>query len=542
MVIGIDLGTTFSVAAYVDKNGIPQVIPNRDGTNTMPSVVMFDHGEVIVGIQAKNNALTSPHNVAQFAKRHIGTEFAFPIVEDDTGEALYSPEDVSALILSRLKSDCEEFLGQEVTSAVVTVPAYFTDSQKNATIAAGKIANLNVLKIIHEPTAAAMAYGLNNKSEDKRKVLIYDLGGGTFDVTAAEIRGKEITVLASHGIRELGGFDFDNRLIEYAAKTILDETNIDVNEDAEDLQLLRQRCEEAKVALSTRRNYTFAMNVSGKKSKIEISREKFESLIMPILETTGDTIDTVLDEGNINANEIDKVLLVGGSSLIPAVGEYVRKKLGRAPSAEVNPHEAVAIGAAIYADSLDAYGPIESAESPKAADPAQPAPSSSQPKKGGYTIIDTNSHGFGVVVRENGILMNSVVIPRNQPLMKAFVKVYFSSADNQEEISIQVTEGEEDDLRYVNEIGESTINFNPHPKGSPIAVEFKYDENGMITGRIFDLYEVPYETNHDGYLIGGIESLDNPLFIGEVSIKREYALSEDDIEDKKRYLSSLTVQ
>jgi molecular chaperone DnaK len=541
MLIGIDLGTTFSVAAYVDKNGIPQVIPNRDGTNTMPSVVMFDQGEVIVGIQAKNNALTAPYNVAQLAKRQIGKKFEFPIDDDDGKERLYSPEEISALILRRLKSDAEDYLGQAITGVVITVPAYFDDAQKNSTVTAGKIADLNVLKILCEPTAAAIAYGLN-KADEHCKVLVYDLGGGTFDVTAAEIRGKEITVLAHHGHKALGGFNFDNELMLFAAKQITEQTNEDVQEDIEALQLLRQRCEEAKIALSTRKNYTFTMSLHEKKAKIEISREQFEKLIMPLIEMTGDSIDTVLEEGHIRMGEIDRVLLVGGSSLIPAVGEYVRQKLGIAPSAEVNPHEIVALGAAIFADSLADEESGDVPEDRVPSDAVQPIQSGNRPPKAAFTLVDKNAHGFGVVVRKNGVPVNSVVIPRNQPLMKAFVKVYFSSADDQEEIKVQVTEGEEDDLRYVREIGESTINFNPHPKGSPIAVEFKYDENGIITGRIFDLYKVPHETNKDGYLIGGIESLDNPLFIGDVRIQREYAFSEEDIDDKKKQISSLTVQ
>ena len=516
MFIGIDLGTTFSVAAYMDENGIPHIIPNRDGTNTMPSVVMFDQGEIIVGAQAKINAISEPDSVVQFAKQHIGTMNEF-LIDDGSGEEkLYSPEDISAIILKRIRQDCEEFLGKEVTGAVITVPAYFTDAQKNSTIAAGKIAGLNVLKVIHEPTAAAMAYGLNKPGEHYL-VLIYDLGGGTFDVTAAEINGKDITVRATHGQSQLGGFYFDNHLIGYSANQIKEVTGIDIHENGsiDDLQLLRQRCEDAKIALSTRQNYSFSFNLQGSKAKVELSRKQFEQLLLFDLETTGDSIDIVLEDGEISKDEIDKVLLVGGCSIIPMVGEYIHKKLGIKPSAEVNPHEIVAIGAAICANSFT-----------------------------GNNLIDRNAHPFGVVVRSKstGDLVNSVIIPRNQPLLKPFVKVYSSMVDNQEEIHIRVTEGENEDLRYVTIIGESTIELNLHPEGSPIAIEFKYDDNGIISGKVFDLYDVPHEVDDDGYLVGEISSLDGPLFMANVNIKRENALSEEEIEAKQHKLKSLDIQ
>jgi molecular chaperone DnaK len=544
MVIGIDLGTTFSVAAYVDNNGIPHVIPNGDGTNTTPSVVMFDYGEVIVGTQAKNNAVTSPYSVAQFAKRHMGTKFEFPIENESGEETLYSPEDISALILSKIKKDCEDFLGQPITGAVVTVPAYFTDAQKNSTIAAGKIANLNVLKVIHEPTAAAMAFGVNKQGENS-KILIYDLGGGTFDVTAAEVKGRDIAVLATHGNRNLGGFDFDNLLIEYASRIIKETAKVDVNEELEDLQLLRQRCEEAKIALSTRKNYNFTMAIQGKKVRVEITREKFEELIKPLLDTTGDSIDIVLDEGNLKVNEIDKVLLVGGSSIIPAVSDFVYKKLGIKPSTEVNPHEVVAIGAAICANSLDSADSLDSPmKTSEPSDNSEDIETLTRKKVEKYNLIDRNSHGFGVVVmgRDGCSQMNSIIIPRNQPLKKPFTKVYSSLEDNQEEVYLKVTEGEEEDINYVNIIGESTITLNPHPEGSPIAIEFMYDDNGIITGRVYDLFGVPHETNKSGYLIGTISDLRNSVFMAEVTIKREFELTDDDIDKKKKHLTMLSIQ
>jgi molecular chaperone DnaK len=547
MVIGIDLGTTFSVAAYVDKNGFPRVIPNSDGQNTTPSVVMFDHGEVIVGVQAKNNAMTSPYSIAQFAKRHIGEKFKF-VIDDESGtESTYSPEEISAIVLKKIKLDCERALDEEVTGAVITVPAYFSDAQKNATITAGKIAGLEVLKIIHEPTAAAIAFGLD-KAENKTKVIIYDLGGGTFDVTAAEIDGKNISVLASDGLRTLGGADFDNKLIEYAAGIIEEQTGIDPNEEPEDLQLLRQRCEEAKIALSTRTNYTFTMSLQRKKAKVDISRSKFEELIMPLIEMTGIPIDTVFEESGYSAKDFDKVLLVGASSIIPAVGEFVFRKLGIKPSSELNPHEVVAIGAAICANSIESYTEKKKRTKNPDADASDASSSVHETEminadhNDTYNLTEKNSHGFGVVIHDDGQPMNSVIIPRNQPLLKPFTKVYSTSSDDQTAIKVQVTEGEEADIDYVTIIGDAEMNLEPHPEGSPIAVEFRYDENGVIMGKVFDLFGVHYTTDEGGYLPGGVSALDNPKFIGEVVIKRKNEMSDEDIIEKKQSMTSLTIQ
>ena len=548
MVIGIDLGTTFSVAAYVDKNGTPKVIPNSDGQNITPSVVMFDHGEVVVGTQAKNNAVTSPYAIAQFAKRHIGDKFLFTPDDETDAKLKYTPEDISAIILKKIKQDCEKFLGEDVTGAVITVPAYFSDAQKNATITAGKLAGLEVMKIIHEPTAAAIAFGLD-KTERNTRVLIYDLGGGTFDVTAAEIDGKNISVLATDGIRSLGGADFDNKLIEYAAGVVEEQTGIDPNEEPEDQQLLRQRCEEAKVALSSRTNFTFTVSLQRKKAKVEISREKFESLIRPLVEMTGIAIDRVLEESGLIAKDFDKVLLVGGSAIIPSVGEFIHNKLGIEPSSEVNPHEVVAIGAAICANSIESF--IEKRENSETGDLTKNTPIVQSPEvstsnidnNDTYNLIERNTHGFGVVISDkNGKDMNSVIIPRNQPLMKTFTKVYSTVQDNQPAINLQVTEGEDTDIDYVAIIGDTTINLEPRPANSPIAVEFNYDENGVITGRVFDLFGVAYESIAGGYLSGDISSLDNPKFIGEVTIKRKNEMSDEDIDKKKQTLTLLSIQ
>jgi len=536
MVIGIDLGTTYSVAAYV-KDGKPCVIPNRDGTNTLPSVVMFEDGKAIVGAKAKANAVNDPYNAVQFVKRHIGTKHEFYIVDDDDNETVHSPESITAVILKRIREDCEKYLNEKVTGAVITVPAYFTDAQKDATIAAGKIADLDVMKVIHEPTAAALAYGLD-KSKESSLILIYDLGGGTFDVTAAEVKGKDIDVRATHGYRQLGGFDFDNKLIEDASKQINAKLQVDIFDMGyeKELQMLRENCEKAKISLSTHTEVSFTLDVGEEKVEINFTRAQFNALIMPFLEHTGDSIDVVLEEGMINKNEIKKVLLVGGSSQIPVIGDFIYEKLGIRPSSEVNPHEVVALGAALHAYYLSGGDHNVDNEDSSESQSSQHVES--------FSIKDRNAHAFGIRVRdmETGREINSVIIQRNQPLMKPFVKVYSSSRDQQEKLTLKVTEGESTNLELVTIIGEAQIKLNPHPKGASIAVEFMYDNNGIITGRIYDLFGVSYSEDENGYLIGDIATLDGALFIAEVSIKREFALSDDDIASEQRKLQLLSIE
>ncbi len=513
MIVGIDLGTTFSVAAYVDDNGTPHVITNRDGKNTTPSVVMFDDGEIIVGQQAKNNAQLDPMNVSQFVKRQMGNKDYY--FETDDGER-YSAEDISARILKRIREDCESVLNAKVDQAVITVPAYFNDAQRQATMDAGKIAGLDVMAVINEPTAAALAYGV--MKDDHQKVMVYDLGGGTFDVTIIEINEGKVRVLATHGNRNLGGFDFDNRLINYVAEQFMERTQIDIEDDDEAMQVLRSRCEEAKIALSNSEKYRVSISAQRcKPEKIEITRAKFEELIRSLILETEVSVDIALEESGLSPRDIDKVLLVGGSTRIPAVRDFIAAKMNTNPSGELNPDEAVAVGAAIYANDL-----VKQKMHGNGA--GGTGTSSTKDREIPMPVIqDVNSHGLGVVIsREDGTKGNSIIIPRNQPIPATASEVYATVVDNQTQIQLQVTEGDDDDLSYVNVIGTAEIKMNPHPAGSPVRVDLGYDQNGIVMGRVYDL-------------------VDN-VFVGEIVIKRDANMSEEELQSKVQRIQNEELQ
>ena len=502
MIIGIDLGTTFSVGAYADENGVAHVLSNRDGSNTTPSVVMFDEDEILVGIQAKNNASLSPSDVIQFVKRDMGNPKWFFL--SAKGEK-FTAEEISSLILKRIKEDCEEKLGEPVTEAVITVPAYFSDAQRQATIDAGKLAGLKVKAIINEPTAAAIAYGIDKLSEPQ-KVMVYDLGGGTCDVTIINISSGEIKVLATHGNRNLGGKDFDDSLIEYIKKQFKASTGLDINEDDEANQILRGKCEEAKIALSSREKFKIALSVMGKKFDTTITREKFEELISILVNETKIDVDIALEDSGLKPSDIDKVLLVGGSTRVPAVREFIEKRMNIKPSAELNPDEVVAIGAAIYARTLK--------------------PEPNDEKKHPVTIKDVNSHALGVVAimrDESGreYRANSVIIPRNQSIPSKGEQEYYTRSENITEILVEVTEGDDEDLEYVTIVGEALIHINPHPENSPVRVELGHDRNGVITCKVFDV-------------------TDN-CYIGNVEFKRKDNLSEDEVKSKTLKMDQISV-
>lgn len=477
MIIGIDLGTTFSVGAWTDNDGKTHVANSREGGNTTPSVVMFDDGEIVIGKQAKSNAELAPENVVQFVKRNMGNK-KYAFLTEDGKE--YTAEELSAMILKRVKEDCETCIGQPVTDAVITVPAYFSDAQRQSTIDAGKIAGLNVRAIINEPTAAALAYG-RSQSGKAQKVMVYDLGGGTFDVTIIEIKpDATIQVLATHGNRNLGGVNFDNALITYVREQFEEVTGVSLEEDDEAMQILRSRCEQAKQALSGSEKTSVVMSSQRKKAKIEVTREQFEELIMPLIEETEVDIDITLEDSGLSARDLDKVLLVGGSSRIPAVRNYVERKLNITPSAELNPDEVVAIGAAIYGHSLESQLPVPTGGTRGSGDLPNSAATCS-------IIQDVNSHGLGIVaVGEGNRLMNSILISRNQPIPTVARETFSTMIDNQELVELQVTEGDDDDLSYVTVIGTAEIHLPPHPAGSPLTVELSYDINGVVTGKVYD--------------------------------------------------------
>ena len=515
MIIGIDLGTTFSVGAWVDADGKPHVAPSRDGGHTTASVVMFEDGKVIVGKKAKDNAALDPYGVIPFVKRSMGKKGMTFFIDDKE----YSPEEISAMILKRVKEDCEAAIGEKVTDAVITVPAYFSDPQRKATSDAGKIAGLNVRMLINEPTAAALAY-VNTQSGKAQKVMVYDIGGGTFDVTIIEIcNGGKVQVLATHGNKNLGGVNFDNLLINYARDEFTRKTGIDISDDDEALQILRSRCEEAKKALSDSECTTITMTAKRKSAEIKITREMFEKMIAPLIEETEIDIDVTLEDSGLSPRELDKVLLVGGSSRIPMIKDFIRKKLNINPSDELDPDEVVAIGAAIYGSRLEAAEEkAETSQIPEKAD-SQEAQDAKIPDNRAKTEVlpitevlqDVNSHGLGVVANnpETNRMMNNILIPRNQPIPTSGRQTFATIFDNQERVEVQVTEGDDEELAYVSIIGTATIDLPPHPAGSPITIELGYDGNGIITGRVFDEIEKKY--------------------VGDIRIDRKANMSENEV-------------
>lgn len=524
MIVGIDLGTTFSAAAYIDADGRPQIIPNRDGQHTTPSVVMFDDDEIIVGQQAKNNAECDPNNVVQFVKRQMGNK-NYEFISDD--DQHYSAEDISARILKRIVEDCQAFLGEEVKQAVITVPAYFNDPQRTATRDAGRIAGLDVIGIINEPTAAALAYGAGRSKHER--VMVYDLGGGTFDVTIMDVDRDKIKVLATHGNKNLGGFNFDNALITHVAKQFTEMTGIDIDDDDEAMQVLRTRCEEAKIALSSAEKYRITVSAQRcKPVKIEVTRALFESLVDGLIRETEDSVDVALDESGLSPRDIDKVLLVGGSTRIPAVRAFIEKKMNMKPSCELNPDEAVALGAAIYANHIQASGGAPREE--PAATGGLPVPVGRQTQSTQQAleetdsrIQDVNSHGLGVVANVSEDRQgNIILIPRNTPIPAVGQSEFYTIVDNQDYFNLQVTEGDDEELDYVEVIGISRIDLPPHPAGSPVRIELGYTRDGVIVGRVFDVLKKAY--------------------IGDITVKRDANLTEEELRRKKQRIDQEELQ
>ena len=348
--IGIDLGTTYSAVAILQEDGKPSILPNIEGQNITPSVVLFPDAasgsdEPLVGDMAKHSAATAPLDVVQFVKRQMGDpNWRF---ESANGHS-YTAEEVSAVILKKLKNDAEIALGQPITDAVITVPAYFDDARRTATRQAGQIAGLNVLRVLNEPTAAAMSYGLSQKKNGT--VLVYDLGGGTFDVTIMDINDGEFDVLATDGNRNLGGFDFDNRIAEYVFEQIKEQgIERDVRTDDALVAEIREKSEIAKKSLTTVAQATIMLTVDGKHVRIRITRDEFESRTEDLLNTTKELVEDAMESAGKSWSDIDHLLLVGGSTRMPMVRKMMSTLSGKDPELNVNPDEAVAIGAAIQA-------------------------------------------------------------------------------------------------------------------------------------------------------------------------------------------------
>ncbi|HND52145.1 MAG TPA: Hsp70 family protein [Pirellulaceae bacterium] len=464
--VGIDLGTTFSVVAHLDEQGRPQAVVNTEGDVTTPSVVLFDGDEVVVGKEAVKAMSVEADHVAECAKRELGQRVFSKAMQGRK----YPPEVIQAYVLNKLRTDAARFIGP-FRQVVITVPAYFDETRRKATQDAGYMAGFDVLDIINEPTAAALAFGFQRgyfnpgaKSTDVERILVYDLGGGTFDVTIMEIRGNEFITLATDGDARLGGRDWDQRLVDFVADQFRGQHGIDPRDDANIMGRLWRDCEEAKRTLTARMKTHVVCDYKGLSLRVEVTRQLLQELTFDLLERTAFTTRQTLQATGLEWKDVKRVLLVGGATRMPSVVEMLRNLTGKEPDSSVAPDEAVALGAALQAGLILAR---LRGESPR------------------FKVRNVNSHSLGIVGTDakTGRKQNAIIIPRNTPLPCVVKKTFTTKKPNQTSLLIQMVEGESTSPQECASLGKCTLTGLPPnlPAQTPLDVRFQYSENGRIT-------------------------------------------------------------
>jgi molecular chaperone DnaK len=487
--VGIDLGTTFSSISIVGDGGQPEIIPNAESERLTPSAVFFDEDTVIVGQMAKDAAMTDPDRVVMFIKRQMGnSHWYFPY----QGKRQMA-EDVSAWILKKLKQDAEQYLNQVIPYAVITVPAYFDDARRRATMAAGEIAGFEVLDLVNEPTAAAIAFGVD-RSQQAETVMVYDLGGGTFDATIMRVEGKDIRIVATDGDHQLGGKDFDDILMKHAVVEFEEEHGFDPTTDPYVAGELRSQAEKVKHQLSQRSRTRLVLRGGGKASRIMVTRDHFASLIKTKLDITRTLIRSVLRDASLQPGDIDRVLLIGGSTRIPAIGEMLTQYFGFPPDNSVNPDEAVSLGAALMAAKkvLDVK-------------PEDVPPPVAQ-KVGGLQITDVTSHSLGIEAYVPGTekRINSILIPRNSPIPVEVSKEFITTAPGQTAIKVTIYQGESQDPALCNPIGDFFLSGLPlnRPPGCKVRVTVSCSGAGVVNVTAVDIETGKETSTQVSYKVG----------------------------------------